>query len=104
MILHAAARITSGARRRRLRIRATWPWAADIVTAWQRISALAHAPLTRRRACPIPTSLRHQGTVEPRPPGPTAGPLSRPGPTIKITKARSRRGRNQLSARVNDPG
>jgi hypothetical protein len=43
-ILHAAARITRGARRRQLRIQATWPWAADIVTAFGRISALAHAP------------------------------------------------------------
>ena len=42
-ILHAA-RITRGARRRQLKIQATWPWAADIVTAWNRISALAHAP------------------------------------------------------------
>jgi DDE family transposase len=43
-ILHAAARITRGARRRQLKIQASWPWAADIVTAWQRISAMAHAP------------------------------------------------------------
>src|SRR5258706_372295 len=32
-ILHAAARITRGARRRQLKIQAAWPWAADIVTA-----------------------------------------------------------------------
>ncbi len=43
-ILHAAARITRGARRRHLKIQASWPWADDIVTAWNRISALAHAP------------------------------------------------------------
>jgi hypothetical protein len=43
-ILQAAARITRGARQRQLRIQATWPWAADIVTAWQRISALANPP------------------------------------------------------------
>jgi hypothetical protein len=43
-ILHAAARITRGARQRQLRIQSTWPWAADIVTAFARISALAHAP------------------------------------------------------------
>ena len=43
-ILHAAARITRGGRQRHLRIQATWPWAADIVTAFARISALAHAP------------------------------------------------------------
>jgi hypothetical protein len=43
-ILHAAARITRGARRRQLKFQASWPWAAAIVTAWNRISALANAP------------------------------------------------------------
>jgi hypothetical protein len=43
-ILHAAARLTRGGRRRRLGIEATWPWAADIITAWDRISALPRAP------------------------------------------------------------
>jgi Transposase DDE domain group 1 len=32
-ILHAAARITRGARRRQLNIQASWPWAQDVVTA-----------------------------------------------------------------------
>ena len=36
-VLHVAARITRGARQRRLRIDATWRWAAQIATAWQRI-------------------------------------------------------------------
>jgi predicted ATPase len=40
-ILHAAARLT---RQRRLKIQASWPWAADIVTAWERITALPQAP------------------------------------------------------------
>jgi hypothetical protein len=43
-ILHAAARLARGGRRRRLNIQATWPRAADIVTAWNRISALPQAP------------------------------------------------------------
>ena len=43
-ILHAAARLTRGGRRRELKISATWPWAADITTAWERISALPQAP------------------------------------------------------------
>jgi hypothetical protein len=43
-ILHAAARITRSARKRRQKKQASWPWAADIVTAWNRISALANAP------------------------------------------------------------
>ena len=42
--LHAAARLTRGGRRRRLRIQASWPWAADIVAAWDRISALPQPP------------------------------------------------------------
>jgi hypothetical protein len=36
-VLHIAARITHGARRTRLRIDATWRWAAIIATAWQTI-------------------------------------------------------------------
>jgi Transposase DDE domain group 1 len=43
-ILHAAARLTRGGRRRQLKIQASWPWAADIVTAWERITALASPP------------------------------------------------------------
>jgi hypothetical protein len=34
-VLHVAARITRGARQLRLRIDATWRWAAAIATAWQ---------------------------------------------------------------------
>lgn len=36
-VLHVAARITRGARQLRLRIDATWRWAAAIATSWQRI-------------------------------------------------------------------
>jgi hypothetical protein len=43
-ILHAAARLTRGGRQRRLNIAASWPWAADITAAWDRISALPQAP------------------------------------------------------------
>jgi Transposase DDE domain group 1 len=43
-ILHAAARLTVSGRRRRLKIAAAWPWAAAIVTAWERIAALPQAP------------------------------------------------------------
>jgi hypothetical protein len=48
-----------------------------------------HRPAARSLNCGKPW-LRHQrkspGTVEPRPPGPPAGPLSYPSPTIKINK------------------
>ena len=43
-ILHAAARLTRSARQRHLKIQATWPWAPEILTAWDRITALPHAP------------------------------------------------------------
>ncbi|MGH3272774.1 MAG: transposase [Streptosporangiaceae bacterium] len=43
-ILHAAARLTRTARRRRLKIAATWPWVHAIATAWTRIAALPQAP------------------------------------------------------------
>jgi DDE family transposase len=43
-ILHAAARLARSGRRRRLKIQATWPWAADIVTAWERVTSLPRAP------------------------------------------------------------
>jgi hypothetical protein len=43
-ILHAAARLVRGGRRRRLKIQASWPWADAITTAWQRIDALPHPP------------------------------------------------------------
>ena len=43
-ILHTAARLARSGRRRRLKIAATWPWAAAIVTAWDRITALPQAP------------------------------------------------------------
>lgn len=36
-VLHVAARIIRGARQVRLRIDATWRWATQIATVWQRI-------------------------------------------------------------------
>jgi hypothetical protein len=41
-VLHAAARLVRGGRRRLLKIAGTWPWADPIVTAWQRIQAIPH--------------------------------------------------------------
>jgi hypothetical protein len=43
-VLHAAARLVRGGRRRHLKIQASWPWAEAITAAWQRISALPQAP------------------------------------------------------------
>ena len=43
-VLHTAARLVRHSRRRRLKIPRTWPWAAQIERAWQRIIALPQAP------------------------------------------------------------
>jgi hypothetical protein len=43
-VLHAAARLVRGGRRRRLRIAGNWPWAQAITVAWQRLTALPQAP------------------------------------------------------------
>ena len=39
-LLHAAARLTRGARRIRLRIDQHWPWAGDLTTAFTRLARL----------------------------------------------------------------
>jgi hypothetical protein len=39
-VLHAAARLVRGGRRRTLKIAVTWPWAAEITTAWQHVQAI----------------------------------------------------------------
>jgi len=39
-LLHVAARITRSARRTRLRIAEHWPWADELVTAFDRLAAL----------------------------------------------------------------
>ena len=72
-VLHAAGRLTRGARRRQLRIQASWPWAGDITRASERISALANAP-DQHRACPVPPI-----TERTRPPGAVEPPATRPG-------------------------
>jgi hypothetical protein len=41
-ILHAGARLVRGGRRRTLKMAATWPWAQEIITAWQRVQAIRH--------------------------------------------------------------
>jgi Transposase DDE domain group 1 len=43
-VLHAAARLVRGGRKRHLKIQATWPWAEAITAAWQRIDTLPQAP------------------------------------------------------------
>jgi hypothetical protein len=39
-LLHVAARITRSARRTRLRIAETWPWATELAAAFTRVQAL----------------------------------------------------------------
>ena len=43
-ILHTAGRLVRSGRRRYLKIAAAWPWAPAVITAWNRVSALAQAP------------------------------------------------------------
>jgi hypothetical protein len=43
-VLHAAARLVRGGRRRWLKIAASWPWARAITAAWKQVSALPQAP------------------------------------------------------------
>ncbi len=43
-ILHTAARLVRGARRRRLKLPTTCPWATHIENAWQRITLLPQPP------------------------------------------------------------
>ena len=43
-VLHAAARMVRGGRRRRLKIQASWPWAEAITVAWERVSVLPQGP------------------------------------------------------------
>jgi len=74
-ILHTAARITYGGRRRQVRVPHTWPWAQDPATAWSRVQALPQCPDSR----PARPTQRHRrktqrGPWSPRPPGPAAGP------------------------------
>jgi hypothetical protein len=53
-IFHAATRLVKGARRRRLKIAVTWPWADAIVTAWHRLTAMPPSPLTS--SGPVPAA------------------------------------------------
>ena len=41
-LLHAAARLVRGGRRRTLKITEAWPWTGEIITAWQHIHAIPH--------------------------------------------------------------
>jgi Transposase DDE domain group 1 len=76
-LLHAAARLFRGGRRRTLKIAATWPWADEIVIAWQRIPGHSVPALTSRNR-PGNQERSHPGAVEPRLPGATAGPAKAP--------------------------
>jgi hypothetical protein len=41
-VMHAAARLVHGGRRRTLKIAAGWPWAGAVTIAWHRIQAIPH--------------------------------------------------------------
>ncbi len=67
-ILHAAARLTRSGRQRRLKIQASWPWAADIVTAWDRSPPCLRLP-DQHKAAPA---------IKEGAPGPRGTPATRP--------------------------
>ncbi len=70
-VLHAAGRLARGGRSRILKIAATWPWAQEIITAWQRIQAVRTQPDQQE---PVPPSKEgHPGDRGP----PAARPDSR---------------------------
>jgi hypothetical protein len=76
-ILHAAARLVHGGRRRRLKIDANWPWAEAITRAWHRIHGLPQPTLpAQTRTCGL--WKENWGLWKPPAPGPPAGPLSYP--------------------------
>jgi Transposase DDE domain group 1 len=63
-ILHTAARLVRGGRRRRLKIPATWPWADAITIAWYRFTALWHKHPDQRQTTPAIKEVT-VGPVEP---------------------------------------
>jgi hypothetical protein len=65
-ILHAAARLTRGSRRRRLKIPATWPWTLAIATAWTRITARPRHP-DQQQAIPRSREDRYRDPWNPHP-------------------------------------
>jgi hypothetical protein len=72
-LLHTAARLTRGQRRRRLRIPASWPWADQITAAFGRIAAI---PAPADQLSPVPTT---GGPQETTPTAATDGPSPCPG-------------------------
>jgi hypothetical protein len=65
-LLHAAARLVRGGRRRTLKIAAAWPWSGDIVTAWQRIHASSQdcSSSWTNSTQPLGTSRRRSKSVQ----------------------------------------
>jgi hypothetical protein len=81
-VLHAAARLVRGGRKRRLKIQAAWPWAEAITIAWQRVNALSQAP-DQRQTVP---AIQERQTPGPWNPGhPARQPGRRHTPTLKST-------------------
>jgi len=78
-LLHVAARITRSARRTRLRIPATWHWAADLVSAFTRLARVTHTGHLTSDNSPSQSTTedpRDHGT------GPTPA-LGMPAPTMQ---------------------
>jgi hypothetical protein len=88
-LLHTAARIVRGQRKRKIRIPQTWPWADELVAAFPRRVRPGHAYLT---GAPTPPSLT-RGTrraVEPAPPTRPSPARARLSTETKIRNGRPR--------------
>jgi Transposase DDE domain group 1 len=87
-ILHTAARVVRGQRRRWLHIPSTWPWATQISAAFTRIAAIpppAHPaqPYTydRRTQETTPTAATDRPSPRPANPDPSTRTISEAGQT-----------------------
>ncbi len=76
-LLHAAGKLIRGGRRRRLKISRTWPWADPYSHRLGPDHRPRRKPLTSRKPG-RDHGRTNPGPVEPRPPGPAAGPPSYP--------------------------
>ncbi len=102
MLFRTAARLVRGGRRKSLKIAAAWPWAAAIITAWNRIQALPH-PTCPAKPVPATKEGAHRGSWNPRPPARQPGHQRAPAAKNRPRRRSSRRSGRRLSS-VKDRG
>lgn len=86
-VLHVAVRLVRGGRREILKIAATCPWAAAVITAWNRIRSLLHPPDRPNHPVDQERSAGARGTPGhlARRPGRRHAPASKTAPEALIT-------------------